>query len=247
MMISMKWHKIFKDEASSSMDEARSLALNSAQEGTVVCVGWQLSGRGRQGRPWASPKGGLYCAILLKPDWRLQDISKMTLLAAVAVCEAVREFSGIEAQIKWPNDLLIDGKKLAGILTESEIQGKSVKHVIVGIGVNVNTSVVNLPNETVSLKELTGREHDVKNVLDEVLARFEFWYENVSQNGFEKMLNRWRELCGMLGRQVRAEIAQGMIEGVAKDIADDGGLLIKKDNGEIVKVTSGDVSQIRNN
>lgn len=248
MMVFMKWNKIFKKELTSSMDEMRDLAQNLAQEGTVVCVEKQTSGRGRQGRGWISPEGGLYFSILLRPNWELKDVSKTTLLAAVAVCEAVREFSGVDAQVKWPNDILVDEKKIAGILTESEITGQKAEFVIVGIGLNVNTEDLKFLREVaVSLKQITGQEYDLEQVLDEILKRFEFWYDDVTQNGFEKMMDRWRALCGMLGQRVKAENAQGTIEGVAQDISDDGGLLIKKDDGEIVKVMSGDVVRVREN
>ena len=245
MMMSMKWEKILKNESSSSMDEVRHLALNSAQEGTVVRVSRQLSGRGRRGREWTSPDGGLYFSVLLIPDWPLEDISKMTLMIAVAVCEGLQEFSDIQAQIKWPNDLLINGKKIAGILMESEIKGKSLEHMIAGVGININTEKNMLPSEAVSLREIVDKEYDLQGLLDMILARIEYWYEDIAKDGFDQMLNRWRELAGILGQEVQAESAQGLIKGIAMDISKNGGLLIKKDNGEMVEVISGEIVQIR--
>jgi BirA family biotin operon repressor/biotin-[acetyl-CoA-carboxylase] ligase len=240
----MKWKIVFKDEALSSMDAGFEITHNF-EEGLVFFVKKQNSGRGRQGRLWVSPLGGLYCSLFFKPDWLVQDISKMTLLAAVAISEAVDEQTGADVKIKWPNDLLIDGKKVAGILTESKIFGQTVEHVIVGIGVNVNTAMLDLPEGAVSLKHLTGREYDLRKILDDILARFDFWYEDSRQNGFESMLVRWRELCGIFGWEVRIHQEKGVLEGVAIDIAEDGGLVIQKSDGSMVKVMSGDVTRVR--
>ncbi len=242
----MKWQKITKDQAYSSMDEIRALA-HSHEEGVVVVVGQQKSGRGRHGRQWLSPLGGLYFSVLLKPDWASKDISKLTLMAAVAVCQAVEEVTGLHVWIKWPNDIFVGSEKIAGILTESAVIGQSVEYVIVGIGVNINTRCADLPEGAASVQSITGQEYDSDVFLDHILDHFGYLYEKDMVKGFEATLSTWRRLCGIFGQRVAVDQANGQVQGVAVDVADDGGLLIRTDDGRMVKVVSGDVTRLRVN
>ena len=228
----------FQHRIDSVMNQAALFGEQEASE-AVFWAEKQTGGRGRHGRVWASPEGGLYCSILLRPDWPVRDISKMTLLAAVAVCEAVREIADVPAKIKWPNDILINGEKLAGILTESSIKGSKVEHVIVGIGVNVNSASKDLVPGAVTLKELTGREYDLKDFLNVILKRFEYWYEGIRESDFPAMLNRWRELSCTLGAYIEVEEGAQTVRGRAVDIDDHGALVIEDDNGKIIKKTGG--------
>lgn len=220
------------------MDDIRAEAIPLDGEGVVLCVEQQLSGRGRQGREWVSREGGLYFSIMIQPSWDIHHIPKMTLLMSVVLCDVIRD-KGVQAVIKWPNDILVGDQKLAGILTESEISGRNIERIIVGVGLNVNNKV---PDGGVSLKELTGQELGRKDLLDRILKKFDFWCERVAAQGFEELLKRWRELCGMLGKRVRVLTGQGEILGQAVDIGDGGELLISNSFGEVMKVNSGDVS-----
>jgi len=222
------------------MDLIRDLARKGAEEGRVVYVGSQSRGRGRHQREWVSPQGGLYCSILLRPQWDVQELPKVTLMTAVAVSEAIKKISRLHTKIKWPNDILAEGKKLAGILVKSEIKGNRVEYVVIGIGVNVNTSRKDLPKEAVSLRRLTSREYDLRKFLDVILKRMDYWYTKTSRHGFHAVLNRWRRLCGTLGQRILVKEC-GLIEGDIYDLADDGGLLIKQDDGWITKIVNGDV------
>jgi BirA family biotin operon repressor/biotin-[acetyl-CoA-carboxylase] ligase len=240
----MQWNVVFQEEAGSSMEEVLLLAREPDQ-GAALVVNRQTKGRGRRGRQWASPDGGRYCSLVWNPCWPVPELPKVTLLAAVAVCEAVYEVSGLDARIKWPNDLLIGGKKIAGILVESSVSGAEIDYVTAGIGVNVNTDARDLPEGAVSLKGLTGREYDRARVFDAVLSRFNRWHDEAASRGFGNVLNRWRALCGTLGQCVRAQTAQGLVEGTAVDLAPDGGLLIQQEDGAVVRVVSADTVQIR--
>src|SRR3989338_5397995 len=141
--------KIFSREAiSSTMDEAFELGVKGTEEGTLVCAESQTKGRGRMGRSWVSPKGkGIYMSVILRPQLSPNEIPKLTLLTAVAVAEAIYKIAGLKVAIKWPNDILVGTKKLGGILTEMSAEIDRIKFVVVGIGMNVNTTASQLPPE----------------------------------------------------------------------------------------------------
>lgn len=232
---------IYKDSVSSTMDEAFALGVKGAQHGTVVCAETQTKGRGRLGRAWISPPGkGIYASILLRPQVNLNEVAQLTLVSAVALCEALRKVSGVEATIKWPNDILIDGKKVSGILTELNAEMDRIKFVIVGIGVNVNTLSSQLPPEGTSLKIEAKKDFSRVEVLREILRSFEKWVGLFETQGFPEVRKRWKELSWTLGKRVKFIEPHGETIGTAIDLASDGCLLLKKDSGEIVKKISGD-------
>ena len=230
----------------STMDEAFGLGVKGAEEGTVVCTETQTKGRGRLGRHWVSPVGkGIYMSAILRPRLNPTEVPKLTLLSAVAVAEAVHAMSGIKPSIKWPNDLLIGTKKLGGILTELSAEVDQIKFVVVGLGININTTASQLPPEGTSLKIETGRIFSRVEVFKEILRSLDRWYLHVLDHGFDDVLKKWREFAVTLGKRVRIAEPSGFTEGEALDLADDGGLLIRKDSGIIVKKMSGDVVQVR--
>ncbi len=231
---------------SSTMDEALQLAIQGVKEGMVVCAEGQTKGRGRLGRNWVSPKGkGIYLSIILRPAVSPQEVSRLTLLSAVAVCEAIMKITGIAVQIKWPNDLLVNNRKLGGILTELNAEMDRVKFVIVGIGINVNTSSHQLPPLATSLKQEAKRNFSRIEMIQEILRSFEKWYVAFPSEKFLNILERWKELSVTLGKRIRIVDPQGMIEGEAFDLDKDGGLLIRSDAGTILKKLSGDVLEVR--
>ncbi len=233
---------IYHDTVTSTMDAAFKVGMEGASEGTVICAESQTKGRGRMGRSWISPKGkGIYFSILLRPKLPPSEVAKLTLMAAVAVAEAVKNVAGVEAQIKWPNDLLVGRKKLAGILTELNAEMDRVKFVVIGIGLNVNASVSQLPSGATSLKNEAKRSFSRVEVLQEILREIEKWYGRLSVQGFDLILDRWKELSLTLGKRVRIADPSGFIEGEAANIDTDGGLLIRQDTGVIVKKMAGDV------
>ena len=233
---------IYHDTVASTMDEAFKLGVQQAQEGTLVCTEGQTKGRGRMGRKWMSPKGkGIYASFLLRPELAVADVAVLTLLVAVAIGEGIRKVSAIDARIKWPNDILVGKRKLAGILTELNAEMDRIKFVVVGIGININAIALQLPPEATSLKIETGKNFSRVNIFQEVLRSLENWYEVLKKGGSAPILKRWKELSAMMGQRVRIKDLGNFIEGEAVDLADDGGLLIKKDNGEMIKRMAGDV------
>jgi BirA family biotin operon repressor/biotin-[acetyl-CoA-carboxylase] ligase len=233
-----------QDTIPSTMDEAVKLATSGAREGVVVCADSQTKGRGRMGRSWVSPKGkGVYFSVILRPMLPLNEVAKLTLMSAVAVCEALRDISGVDIKIKWPNDLLVGQKKIVGILTELNAEVDRVKFVVVGVGVNVNTASRQLPEIATSLKMEAGRDFSRVQVLQMILKNLE--KEQVKKQGFVPVLKKWKQLSLTLGQRVSVEDAGKKLEGVAIDLADDGGLLIQDSQGKIIKRMSGDVFTLK--
>lgn len=231
----------WKDSVFSVMDEIKASAREGAEEGRVCAARRQSGGRGRLGRPWISPPGGLYAAILLRPDCPVSEAGRMTVMAGVAVCELVREYAGVEAWIKWPNDILFSGKKLAGILTESGIQGQSLEYVVLGIGLNANTASSDLPLEAVSLRQATGQDYDHNSLLENLLDRIFDWRTRMSRQGFAPVHERWTALSETLGQTVCYEQNGRTCRGLAQDLAEDGGLVIRDEDGLIVRCISGEI------
>ncbi len=235
-------HVHFFDEIPSTMDEAFRLGMNGAPEGIIVTAESQTKGRGRLGRSWVSPKSkGLYFSMLLRPALSSSEAARLTLLSAVALSEAVESFSGLRPLIKWPNDLLLNGRKLAGILTDLRAEVDRVDFAVVGVGLNVNTLSKELPPEGVSLKEVLGQACDRVGLLREFLRAFEKRYLNLKKQGFAPSLEEWRRRSATIGRRVQFEERGCKREGVAMGLADDGGLLVQLDSGETVKRMAGDI------
>ncbi len=220
----------------------RELAEVAEPEGTVVVAEEQRAGRGRLGRGWASPRGGLWFSVLLRPPVAPSEAPKLTLMAGVAVADALRRNLGLDARLKWPNDVLVSGKKLCGILAESRSDGK-LEYVIVGIGINANFLVSALPeqlrNSAITVREVLRRPVDRMALLRAILKELDTAYAAFRAGGTAKLLARWRELSETLGRKVRVETATGFVEGVAEDIDGLGALVVRTPDGTAT-VSSGD-------
>jgi len=229
----------------STNTEAKKLALSGAPSGSLVVAEGQTLGKGRMGREWSSPVGaGISASLILRPDITPPEAPRITLLTAVAVAEAIREKVHIEAMIKWPNDILIQGKKVCGILTEMSAEPDTVNYIIVGIGINVNNEEFpeKLKPIATSIKIAGGRVVSRAELLAAILERMEYYYQSGFGSGFGKLLERWRELCCNLGKPVKIIGRKESFNGTALGVDSDGALIVRKDNGEIVKVFSGDVS-----
>ena len=236
---------IYYDTVSSTMDEAFRLGVEGAAEGTVVCAEGQTQGRGRLGRSWVSPKGkGIYFSVILRPILPPQAVSQLTLLSAIAVSEAIKNRTGVSALIKWPNDLLVNNKKLVGILTELSADTDRVKFVVIGVGVNISAVDGALPAHATSLKKEAHKNFSRVELLQEILRCVEEWYVRFQKEGPKPIIKRWKELAGTLGSHIRISNPGETIEGKAIDIDQDGGLLIRKDSGIVVKKMTGDVVQV---
>lgn len=232
------------DSIPSTMDAAFQMGMAGAGEGTVVCAEHQSKGKGRLGRNWLSPKGkGIYMSVLLRPKMAPTEAARLTLLSAVAVCEALQRQCQIKADIKWPNDVLVRDKKVAGILTELNAEMDRVRFVVVGIGVNVNTPFTQLPSTATSLRQESGRKISRIELLQEILRSLERWYKGLTDQGFASAMARWKELSSTLGQQVRVADQSGHVEGKAVDIDEYGGLVIRASTGLTVRRMTGDVVQ----
>ena len=234
------------DSVDSTMDFAFRLGLEGALEGTLVCAEGQTKGRGRLGRQWHSPKGkGIYASIILRPSLPPSIVSQLTLLSAVSMCEAIKKVCHLQTAIKWPNDILVGNKKLAGILTELSAEMDRVRFVVIGFGLNVNTSSSLLPSSATSLKHELHRSVSRTELMQEILRYLEKWYQILGKEGFLKIVQRWKELSSTLGRRVRVEGIGEYIEGEAIDMDENGSLIIRNDAGIKFKRISGDVVFVR--
>jgi BirA family biotin operon repressor/biotin-[acetyl-CoA-carboxylase] ligase len=231
------------DSLGSTMDEAFRLGLADAPEGAVVVAESQTKGRGRMGRHWSSPKGkGIYFSLILRPKLPPSQAAMLTLAAAVAVSESVEKiFPDVKARIKWPNDLLVGGKKLCGILTELRAETDRVQFIVVGVGLNVNTKQTQLLPEATSLRVETGSKCSRLVLFQEILRDLEQRYTSFLKEGSSSVVADWKARSATLGCKVRFVDRGENRVGVAEDLADDGGLLIRMPDGKIIKRVAGDI------
>ncbi len=234
------------DTLSSTMDIALQLALRGYREGTIILAESQSRGRGRFNREWFSPKyKGIYSSLILRPGIAPNSTPILTLLAAVSICEAIKEVVGIEARIKWPNDILIHNKKLGGILTELNARMNITHFVIIGIGLNVNNDKKSLVAGATSLKEQKKEEINRVELLQEILRRIEINYILLQDRSAKAILDKWRRCNVTLGKRVRVVSGKNSLEGEALDIDNDGALLLRSDSGLVQKVISADTVHCR--
>ena len=233
-------------EVDSTNTIAKTLAEQGVEEGTVVIAETQTSGRGRLGRRWESPKGGIWLSIILKPELKVKELVKLNLLASVAVAKTIREEFRLNAEVKWPNDVLINWRKVCGILAEAVTKRDRAKHIIVGIGINANFDPTALPENlrttATSLKEILRREIDREIFICNLLKEFEFYYENFKKGKISLILSEWKKLSCILNRKVQVSCCGEKIEGIAYDIDENGWLIIKLRNGTVKKIFSADVT-----
>jgi BirA family biotin operon repressor/biotin-[acetyl-CoA-carboxylase] ligase len=222
---------------------ARQMAEEGAEEGTVVIAETQTSGKGRLGRKYITAPGGIWASFILKPKIDPMHASIITLLAAVSVTKALRG-EGIEAVIKWPNDVLVNGKKICGILTEMSAETDAVSFIILGIGINVNNEP---PLETAtSMKIELGREVNRVRFMQSLIEELEEDYFSFKEEGFTPILWNWRRLSDTPGRTVEVTYQEEVIRGVARDIDEDGSLIVQLADGTVKKIVSGDCRHLRN-
>lgn len=234
------------DEVDSTNNVAKQLANQDCPEGMLVVAEEQTLGRGRLSRAWFSPPGrGIWWSIVLRPPFAPQEAPKCTLMAAVAAVRAIRRATGVDCGIKWPNDILWQGRKLMGILTEMSAEMDAINYVVIGMGLNVNLRQDEFPHElqeiAVSLSMADGKPISRLAVLQALLLELEAAYDEVRQHGFAPLLNAWRELSVTLGQAVAVSGTGGGFNGIARDIDEDGALLVETEDG-LRRVLAGDVS-----
>lgn len=230
----------------STMDIAMDFGMKGCRDGMVVCTEGQYKGRGRLSRFWSSPKNrGIYLSIILKPKISPIESPKLTLLSAVGVCQAIRKATKLDCFIKWPNDLIINNKKVGGILTEMNAEMDAVKFVIIGIGINVNTPESLLPAKATSLRERLGERVSRIELTKQILRDIEKEYILFQKEGFKSIIEKWKKFSTTLGHRVKVQFHKEHVEGEALDIDNDGALLIRRDSGFVERITAGDIVKVR--
>lgn len=237
------------ESLTSTNEVAHKLAAEGAQHGEVVICEEQTAGKGRRGRHWQSPRGvNLYFSVVLRPDLPPQRAPELTLVAAVSLAQTLRE-AGANASIKWPNDLVIDDLKVAGILTELSADQERVNYAVLGMGVNVNCRREDLPPEVASIATslMLARGERVPRALfaAALWARLEGWLERHATEGFGVVREAWKELSSTLGQKVLVKEERRELVGIAEDIDESGALLVRREDGGLERVVAGDVEQLR--
>jgi len=229
-------------EIGSTMDAARELAKKGVGEGTIVIAEAQTRGRGRLSREWLSPGGGIYFTFVLRPVISPAYAPRINLMASIAVAATIRKLFGLKAELKWPNDVLIEGRKVCGILAEMDAEMDVVNFVNVGIGINANTSIPQFEKMVTSLKGALGREISRKEFLSALLMEIER-LQPLLMNA--DLLQEWKKLSITLNKDVRIAAPGEVIVGRAIDIDTTGALIVKKRNGSLKKVVAGDCIHLR--
>jgi len=237
----------FSRVVDSTSDWAKELATLGAPDGTVVIAETQKVGRGRLGREWVSPKGGLWFSLILRPKLKPIEAVKLVFVAGLAVAEVLRELYGLRVETKWPNDVLVNGRKVCGILAEMNSTGENVNYVVVGVGVNANFDLEKaLPEElresATSLECELGRKVDLEELFKILLEKLEYVYTKFSKEGFDPVLEKWKVYAGFLGRQVEVVSENDRLCGLALDVDGGGALVLRLEDGEIRRVFVGDLS-----
>jgi BirA family transcriptional regulator, biotin operon repressor / biotin---[acetyl-CoA-carboxylase] ligase len=224
-------------EIDSTMTAARTLARSGCPAFTVVVAECQTLGRGRLKRTWHSMEGGLYFTLVLRPALRPEDSGQINFLASVTLATVLREYCGIDAGVKWPNDILVGNRKIAGMLSEQETDGAQVHYVNIGIGLNVNNDPSPVEPSAVSLKELVGKPVLRAPLLNLFLDELE---RNLEKMSWEETLWAWRKMTVTLNRRVKIATARETVEGIAKDIDGTGALILQLADGSQKKIVYGD-------
>ncbi len=239
---------LFFEELDSTNSKAKELAIEGAVEGTCIISSRQYNGKGRFGRTWCSPRSGVWLSVILSPDIEPERAPLVTILAGIAVARTIREVCELEAKIKWPNDILIHEKKVCGILTEVICIGDDVKHMILGIGVNANFNINELPkdvrNSATTLKNELG--HDVSNeeFITKLLQNLDKCYEQFKNRRFRELVEEWKKLSATLGREVKITDGKEAIQGLALEIDEFGALIVEGGNGRPQRIITGDCIHI---
>lgn len=234
-------------ETTSTNDVADKLGRDGVKQGVVVFAESQTKGRGRLGRAWVSAPGkGLWFSVLLRPPLPPQAATQMTVASATAMCRALRQVSGVRAEIKWPNDILVNERKLCGILTEMTAELDKINYIVLGIGVNVNFAAADFPAElrriATSLAIETGHNIRRSEVATAILRELDADYGRVCRGRFEEVADEWEANCTTIGRNVEIACGNRVIHGRAESLDPEGALLVRTQHGHLERIIGGDVT-----
>jgi BirA family biotin operon repressor/biotin-[acetyl-CoA-carboxylase] ligase len=234
-------------ETTSTNDVVEKLARDGVKEGVVVFSESQTRGRGRLGRKWVSPRGrGLWFSVLLRPAFRPEAVTQLTIAAATALCRGIQRVAGVGPDVKWPNDVLIRGRKAAGVLTELSAELDKVKSVILGIGVDVNQMAADFPVElrkiATSLRIEAGRPLDRAELAAVLMGELDRDYARIHAGQFEAVADEWERRCTTLGCQLVIDMGGRQVRGRVESLDPDGALLVRTEHGHLERIMGGDVT-----
>lgn len=226
------YHEVF-----STMDIARELARKGSPHFTVVIAGRQTRGRGRLKRVWLSDEGGIFFTMILRPQIPVVLSSRANFMASVVLVKTLREMFGIEAMVKWPNDILVYGRKLSGMLSEMEAEADLVSFVNIGIGLNANNDPSECEPAATSLKQILKRDVSRKEILTRYLDALE---RRIDAGDYDSVIPEWKNYTCTLNREVKIVTTNGIFSGLATDVDENGSLILRQDDGAIKSVSFGD-------
>ncbi|MFO8078595.1 MAG: biotin--[acetyl-CoA-carboxylase] ligase [Thermoplasmatota archaeon] len=223
---------------------AKTITKNKKAEGTVIIAGEQTAGRGRKKRTWHAKQGGLYFSIILHPNLPPQRAMIVTMAASIAVVEAINAITKEKAVIKWPNDVLIDGKKICGVLTEIDAEMDSIHYLIIGIGINVNNPIdPSLASIATNLKTITHSTINLAELLQHILNCFDQLYQHITKSEYDYIKKQWLSHTNIIGKTIQIQKEKTILKGTAIGITETGSLLIKTKKGE-KQIVTGDVEYL---
>lgn len=231
------------NEVDSTNEVAKRLALEGAPEGTVVISDVQRKGRGRREREWFSPKGGVWMSLLLRPKMTPSQAAPLTLIAGLAVAKTLSRLYYLKCKLRWPNDVLINEKKVCGVLTEISAGIDRIDYIVAGIGINANIDIDSFPGEfrgvATTIKNELNKEILRDELVEQLLEEFGKLYKIFQKQGFSKLKEEWKKSASTIGRKVRIITDRRTIEGIARDLGENGELFVETQEG-IEKIISGD-------
>jgi len=230
-------HRIVRQgEVASTNEEAKARGKAGAAEGLVIVAESQSAGKGRLGRTWSSPPGGLYLSLLLRPQLTTKELLRMTVYSCVPVAQAIEEVTDLQVQVKWPNDLELNGRKLGGILVEGVSKLNRLDFVVLGIGINVNAEpATDKVERAVSLRAVLCREVDQEQLLASILQHLDRFYSRLKKGEVDEV--GYKRRSSVLGRKVEANLGGKVVRGKALRVLKDGGLVVRSDEGPLVKLS----------
>lgn len=231
-------------EVESTNVTARQLVKEGAEEGTIVIAGTQMSGRGRLQRTWFTPEGNVAMSIILKPS--LAHLPQLIMMASLSVVRAITSVCGLHARIKWPNDVLINGKKVCGILIESEVKKSEVNYSIIGIGMNVNLDLSSFPDIAslaTSLSSEAGSDISINDLLTALVTEMDNLYMEIKKGA--SLHREWQINMETIGREIQVRSGDSIEQGKAEATTENGSLLLRRQDGSIVEIMAGDVSVLK--
>jgi BirA family biotin operon repressor/biotin-[acetyl-CoA-carboxylase] ligase len=237
--------KIFHfDTIDSTNIYAKKLAKEGIEEGVIIFADVQTSGRGRKNRLWSSPKGGLWFSVVLYPNISPKKAMLLTMASSIAVFQGIKKITGIKAEIKWPNDLLINGRKICGILTEIDSEKQKINYCIIGIGINVNNELEKeLQLDATTLKKELNKEILIHELLRAIIENFDENYNKLLSGEYDFIRESWLKCSNIIGRKIQVIDDKTVLTGKVVKVDSDGYILLNTANGEI-KIISGDIKYL---